>query len=72
VEALDCDGRPFRFEADGFKARVIQHEIDHLDGILFVDRLSPLKRKLLVTRWRKARKGAGHIKEIGAASDAKA
>lgn len=72
VEALDRDGRPFRLEAEGFKARVIQHEIDHLDGILFVDRLSPLKRKLLVTRWRKARKGAGHIKEIGAASDAKA
>ena len=71
LEALDRDGHPFRLEAEGLKARVIQHEIDHLDGILFVDRLSPLKRKLLVTRWRKSRKGTGYIKEI-AASDTKA
>ncbi|NNG15245.1 MAG: peptide deformylase [Gemmatimonadales bacterium] len=71
LEALDRDGCPFRLEAEGLKARVIQHEIDHLDGILFVDRLSPLKRKLLVKRWRKSRKGAGHIQEI-AASDTKA
>lgn len=72
IEALDRDGRPFRLEAEGLKARVIQHEIDHLDGILFVDHLSPLKRKLLVTRWRKGRKGEGHIKNFEAASDAKA
>jgi peptide deformylase len=72
LEALDRDGRPFRLEAEGLKARVIQHEIDHLDGILFVDRLSPLKRKLLTTRWRKSRKGTGHIQEIQAASDTKA
>jgi peptide deformylase len=71
LEALDRDGCPFRLEAEGLEARVIQHEIDHLDGILFVDRLSPLKRKLLVRRWRKSRKGAGHIQEI-AASDTKA
>jgi peptide deformylase len=71
LEALDRDGSPFRLEAEGLEARVIQHEIDHLDGILFVDRLSPLKRKLLVKRWRKSRKGAGHIQEI-AASDTKA
>jgi peptide deformylase len=72
LEALDRGGLPFRLEAEGLKARVIQHEIDHLDGILFVDRLSPLKRKLLVTRWRKSRKGARPIKEIQAASDTKA
>ena len=72
IEALDREGHPFRLDAEGFEARVIQHEIDHLDGILFVDRLSPLKRKLLVTRWRKGRKGEGHIKHLGAATDAKA
>ena len=72
LEALDRDGQPFRLEAEGLKSRVIQHEIDHLDGILFVDRLSPLKRKLLTTRWRKSRKGTGHIEEVQAASDTKA
>lgn len=47
VEALDRDGAPFKFSAEGFYARVLQHEIDHLDGILFVDRISPLKRQLM-------------------------
>ncbi|MDC0584533.1 peptide deformylase [Bacteroidales bacterium] len=37
-------------EYDGFAARVIQHEYDHLDGVLFVDKLSPLKRRLLKSR----------------------
>jgi peptide deformylase len=36
-------------------ARIIQHEVDHLDGILFFDRLSPLKRKLLLARWQKVK-----------------
>jgi len=36
-------------------SRVIQHEIDHLDGILFFDRVTPLKRKLLLKKWKKAR-----------------
>jgi peptide deformylase len=39
VEAVDVDGEPLAFEADGFQARVIQHEFDHLDGILFLDRM---------------------------------
>ncbi len=47
VEALDRDGARFKFSAEGFYARVLQHEIDHLDGILFVDHISPLKRQLL-------------------------
>lgn len=38
VEALDRDGKPLKFTAKGFFARVIQHETDHLNGILFVDR----------------------------------
>ena len=44
VEALDGEGQPQRFEARGLRARVIQHEIDHLDGILFIDRLDKLAR----------------------------
>lgn len=47
VEALDEQGRPVRIEADGLLAICLQHEIDHLDGILFVDRLSTSKRELV-------------------------
>lgn len=53
VEALDAEGAPVRIEAAGELARCLQHEIDHLDGILYIDRLSPLKRKLLLARYRK-------------------
>ena len=44
VEALDSDGQPFRLNADGLLAVCIQHECDHLEGKLFVDYLSSLKR----------------------------
>ena len=47
VRAFDEHGQPFELEAEGYLARAIQHEIDHLDGVLFVDRLSPLKRQFL-------------------------
>lgn len=53
VEALDRDGAPITIEADGLLARILQHEVDHLDGILFFDRVSPLKRKMLLSRWQK-------------------
>ena len=46
VKALDESGRPVEFAADGFLARAIQHEIDHLNGVLFVDRLGMLQRRL--------------------------
>jgi peptide deformylase len=45
VQALDRDGEPFELEVDGLLAVCIQHEIDHLDGKLFVDYLSSLKRQ---------------------------
>ncbi len=45
VEALDRDGKSFRLDADGLLAVCIQHEIDHLDGKLFVDHISMLKRQ---------------------------
>jgi peptide deformylase len=47
VRARDEQGEPLSFEAEGYLARAIQHEIDHLDGVLFVDRLSVLKRQFL-------------------------
>ncbi|OBU44569.1 peptide deformylase [Photobacterium damselae] len=45
VTALDRDGQSYRFEADGLLAICVQHELDHLNGKLFVDYLSPLKRQ---------------------------
>lgn len=53
LEALDQDGKPYQRELTGLPARAVQHEIDHLDGILFLDHLSLLKRKRLLARWKK-------------------
>jgi peptide deformylase len=53
VEATDSKGNPVRLEADGMLARCLQHEIDHLDGVLFIDRLSPIKRNMLLRKYRK-------------------
>lgn len=44
VEARDAEGELIAFEARGLQARVIQHEMDHLDGVLFIDRLPPVTR----------------------------
>ena len=53
VEALDVEGNEVSVEAEDLFARALQHEIDHLDGILFIDRVSALKRKMLLKKWRK-------------------
>lgn len=53
IRALDRDGNPFEQEADGILAVCIQHEMDHLDGKLFVDYLSPLKRQLVRKKLKK-------------------
>lgn len=55
VAALDRDGARCEIEADGLQAVCIQHEIDHLDGKVFVDYLSPLKRRMIEKRLKKAR-----------------
>ncbi len=47
LNALDENGNRFSLEVEGLSARLFQHETDHLDGILFTDRLSPMKKKLL-------------------------
>jgi peptide deformylase len=53
VTALDRDGNQLSLQAEGLLARAIQHEVDHLNGVLFIDRLSPLKRRMLLKKWRK-------------------
>lgn len=45
VTGKDLDGRPVRIEVDGWRARIMQHEFDHLDGVLYVDRLSDADAK---------------------------
>lgn len=58
VRALDTDGEPFEMDAEGLLAVCLQHEMDHLQGKLFVDYLSPLKRRMVEKRLRKARRQA--------------
>ncbi|MDT8438511.1 MAG: peptide deformylase [Wenzhouxiangellaceae bacterium] len=65
VRALDRDGTPFEVEADGLLAVCIQHEIDHLDGKVFVDYLSPLKRRMIEKRMRKTRAQAPVRESVG-------
>ncbi len=64
ARALDADGNSRLIEADGLLAVCIQHEIDHLNGKLFVDYLSPLKRERIKTKMQKAqREAARNAKE---------
>jgi peptide deformylase len=56
VQAWNERGRPFTIEAEGLLARVIQHENDHLEGILFIDKLTSAKRDRLVAKYEKQRK----------------
>lgn len=55
IRGFDPEGREVRLEAADLLARALQHEIDHLDGVLFLDRVSPLKRRMLVKKWKKLR-----------------
>jgi peptide deformylase len=53
VKGLDIDGKPLHFTTDGLLAICIQHEIDHLDGKLFIDRLSPIKSARIKSKIKK-------------------
>jgi peptide deformylase len=53
VRAQDRKGKQFELEAEGLMAKALQHEIDHLNGLLFVDRLSSLKKHLFKRRFKK-------------------
>ncbi|MGH8273058.1 MAG: peptide deformylase [Gammaproteobacteria bacterium] len=65
VRALDGEGNPFELEAEGLLAICIQHEIDHLNGRLFIDYLSDLKRRRVRRQLEKARREA-RIADVGA------
>ncbi|RIA45882.1 peptide deformylase [Hephaestia caeni] len=58
VKWLDRDGKPHEQEFDGLMATCMQHEIDHLNGVLFIDHLSRLKRDMVVKKLTKMRKNA--------------
>jgi len=58
VRALDRTGKPFELEAEGLLAVAIQHETDHLNGVLMVDKLNALKRRMMGRRLAQARKEA--------------
>ncbi len=50
VEAVDIEGKPFRVEADGFLAKCLQHEIDHLNGLVYLNHLGAVKRKMIMRK----------------------
>jgi peptide deformylase len=56
IQAWNENGRPFTLDAEGILARVILHEYDHLEGVLFIDKLSELKRKRIIAKFEKGRK----------------
>ena len=71
VEALDERGKLRRVEGTGLLGRAMQHEIDHLDGILFLDRIGPIKRRFLLRKWEKSREGEkGYIRTVTAEAPA--
>jgi len=53
VRAQDRTGKSFEITAEGLLAKALQHEIDHLNGVLFIDRLSPLKKNIFKRRFKK-------------------
>jgi peptide deformylase len=58
-EAVDIDGESVRIEASGLLARVLQHEIDHLDGVLIIDRATAEERKAAIRRYSELRQPVG-------------
>lgn len=64
VDYLDLEGKERSIEADGLLATCLQHEIDHLDGILFIDHISRLKRDMVVKKFKKLAKERGGTRLI--------
>ncbi|GAB6183829.1 peptide deformylase [Thermodesulfovibrio hydrogeniphilus] len=56
VKGLDREGKEIEIEAEGLLSRALQHEIDHLDGILLIDRISPLKKELFRRKYQKTKR----------------
>ena len=73
IETTNLDGARERHELTALSARAVEHEIDHLDGVLFLDHLSPLKRHMLLKKWKKLRKGqTGYVEEVSTAKRSRA
>jgi peptide deformylase len=53
IRGLNREGKPVEIEGAGLLARVLQHEIDHLDGLLIIDRMSPIKKEFFKRRYKK-------------------
>ena len=64
VKFLDLDLKPQEIEADGLLATCLQHEIDHINGVLFIDHISKLKRDMVVKRFKKAAKKTDGAKPL--------
>lgn len=65
IRALDEQGVPYEAAANELLGRCFQHEIDHLDGKLFIDYLSPLKRKAALSKWEKAKEAyPGNVRNV--------
>ena len=62
VKYLDLDGKAHEIEADGLLSTCLQHEIDHLNGVLFIDHISKLKRDMVMKKFKKAAKRGEPIK----------
>jgi peptide deformylase len=62
VKFLDRDGKPQEIEADGLFATCLQHEIDHINGKLFIDHISKLKRDMVMKKFKKAAKRGEPVK----------
>ncbi len=58
LKGLDREGKEIRIEGEGLAARLFQHEIDHLSGVLMLSRLSPLKRDIFLRKYKKQKKNA--------------
>ena len=56
VKAQNLNGEEFEIEGEGLLARAFQHEIDHLNGIVFIDRLSPLQKRLALEKYKKLKR----------------
>jgi peptide deformylase len=66
---LDREGRVQEIEAEGILATCLQHEVDHLNGVLFIDHISRLKRVMLMKKFKKNAKHKAHSKEGGAGKE---
>jgi peptide deformylase len=64
VRYLDIDGKEQEIAADGLFATCLQHEVDHTNGILFIDHISKLKRDMIVRKFRKAQKRGEPVKPL--------